>query len=159
MRFAPTAVSIAVIGAVTGAMGLAAGGCLGSMPSSAASGTGGNAAPASGGDDAGVAAPDLASGPDLAPAPMPDLASTDLAGLVDCYGKAVCDPTMEFCIRLYPGSATTPGTPQPPACYQPVDCMGANMNCDCITQDATLSAYCANCVDHMDGTYDCYAQQ
>jgi len=36
--------------------------------------------------------------------------------------------------------------------------MGANMNCDCITQDPVLGGSCVNCVDHMDGTYDCYAQ-
>ena len=152
MRLAPTTFAAVI--------GLAAAGCLGSMPSGSTTGTGGNSSPESGATDAGVAQADLASGPDLAPAPSPpDLMSTDLAGLVNCFGKTVCDPTMEFCIRLNPGSATNPGTPQAPACYQPVDCMGANMNCDCITQDAVLANYCVNCVDHMDGTYDCYAQQ
>ena len=66
---------------------------------------------------------------------------------------------MNFCIRLNPGSAANPGTPARPACYQPVDCMGANMNCDCITQDPVLMQHCTNCVDHADGTFDCYAQQ
>ncbi len=143
---------------VTAAFGLAAG-CLGSMPSSSATGVGGNGTPENGATDAGVAGPDLATGPDLAPPAMPDLMSTDLAGLVNCFGKTVCDPTMDFCIQLYPGSQTTPGTPTPPACYQPVDCMGANMDCDCITQDPVLSTYCVNCVDNMDGTFACYAQQ
>jgi hypothetical protein len=111
--------------------------------------------------DAGVGgAADLASEADLAPHPLPaDLGSTDLAGFVNCYGVAVCDPNTSFCIRLNSGSATNPGTMQMPACYEPVDCMGANMNCDCITQDPVLGGSCVNCVDHMDGTYDCYAQQ
>ena len=137
--------------------------CVGVMPSGS-DGTGGNGG--AGGAtqdstaDAGVGgAPDLAGGADLAPHPLPaDLGSTDLAGLVNCYGAAICDPNTSFCIRLNSGSATNPGTMQTPACYEPVDCMGANMNCDCITQDPVLGGLCVNCVDHMDGTYDCYAQ-
>ena len=146
--------------ALTAALGLAAG-CLGAMPASDSSmGTGGGGATADTTADAGVDAPDLAPVADLAPAPVAaDLRSTDLAGLVDCFDTAVCDPTMEFCIKLHPGSTANPGTAQRPACYQPVDCMGANMNCDCITQDPVLSVYCTNCVDNMNGTYDCYAQQ
>ena len=140
-----------------GALGLGAG-CLGGTPSSTA--IGGNGATQDSTPDAGVAAPDLSVSPDLAPAPAPpDMRSTDLAGLGDCFGVAVCDPTMEFCIRVIPGSPSAPGKPKPAACYQPVDCMGANMNCDCITQDPVLSAVCASCVDHMDGTYDCYSMQ
>lgn len=136
------------------------GGCVGAMPSGS-DGTGGNGAPqGAGGDDAGVGgAPDLGAPADLAQAPPPDLVSVDLTGLVDCFGATVCDPNTTFCIRLNSGSATNPGTAKTPACYEPVDCMGANMNCDCITQDAVLGPNCLNCVDHMDGTYDCYAQQ
>ena len=137
--------------------------CLGSMPSGSAGGGGGGTGGATQDStpDAGVGSvADLATPADLHPRPpLPDLASTDLAGFVDCFGATVCDPTMSFCIRLNTGSATNPGTTQTPACYQPVDCMGANMNCDCITQDPVLAASCVNCVDHMDGTYDCYAQQ
>jgi hypothetical protein len=142
--------SFAVIGLV---------GCLGDMPSGAVGGNG-----ASGHDtpslDAGVGGgePDLAIAPDLA-RPATDLRSTDLAGLVDCFGATVCDPTQSFCMRLHSGSQAAPGTTQSPACYEPADCMGANMNCDCITQDATLSTLCPVCVDNQDGTYDCYAQQ
>jgi hypothetical protein len=144
MRFIPICLA--------SALGLAVG-CLGSMP------TGGNGATGGPTADAGVGGVvDLASPPDLAHQPA-DLRSTDLAGLVDCFEVTVCDPTMNFCIRLNSGSATNPGTVTTPACYQPADCMGANMDCDCITQDPVLSVLCANCVDHMDGTYDCYAQQ
>ena len=133
--------------------------CVGAMPAGG-DGTGGNGATQDSTADAGVGSgADLAPGPDLSPHPLPaDLGSTDLAGFVDCFGAAVCDPTTSFCIRLNSGSAAAPGTTQTPACYQPVDCMGANMNCDCITQDPVLGGSCVNCVDHMDGTYDCYAQ-
>jgi hypothetical protein len=140
-------------------LAVSAAACVGAMPSgSDGTGTGGNGASQDTASDAGVSA-DLAPGADLSPHPLPaDLGSTDLAGLVNCYGMAVCDPTTSFCIVLHSGSATNPGTMQAPACYAPVDCMGANMNCDCITQDPVLGGSCVNCVDHMDGTYDCYAQ-
>ncbi len=152
---------LAVFVAVAGAVGLS--GCLADAPTAAAAAVGGNGA-IPGPADAGVAAvADLATSTaasDLGPRPtVHDLAAADLAGFVDCFGAAVCDPNTSFCIRLSSGSATTPGTTQTPACYEPVDCMGANMNCDCITQDPVLGPLCANCVDHQDGTYDCYAQQ
>jgi len=137
------------------------GGCVGSMPSGS-DGTGGNGGGVQDSTaDAGVeGVADLAPPADLHPRPvLPDLVSSDLAGFVDCFGVAVCDPTTTFCIRLNSGSASNAGTTQTPACYEPVDCMGANMNCDCITQDPVLASSCLNCVDHMDGTYDCYAQQ
>ncbi|MGZ3425261.1 MAG: hypothetical protein ACXVCV_01375 [Polyangia bacterium] len=154
MRLAPVALVLAMIGLAV-AFGLA--GCLGA-PAAPASSTGGNGASQDAPADAAAAA-DLAESPDLAPRPLPpDLGSSDLAGLVDCFGATVCDPTTTFCIRLNTGSAANPGTIKTPACYEPVDCMGANMNCDCITQDPVLAPLCANCVDHMDGTYDCYAQ-
>jgi hypothetical protein len=157
MRLAPVALILAMIGLAV-AFGLA--GCVGASPATS-TGTGGNGGAQDTPADAGVEpAADLAPGDDLAPKPAgPDLRSTDLAGLVDCFGATVCDPTMNFCIRLNSGSAANPGTTQTPACYQPVDCMGANMNCDCITQDPVLAPLCTNCVDHLDGTYDCYAQQ
>ncbi len=142
---------------IAAAVGFAAG-CVGAS-SAPPSSTGGNGSTQDSPADAGVAA-DLAPAVDLGPAlAPPDLVSTDLAGFVNCFGVTVCDPSMDFCIRLNSGSATNPGTIHSPACYQPIDCMGANMNCDCITQDAVLGASCVNCVDHMDGTYDCYAQQ
>jgi hypothetical protein len=143
--------------AIAGAVGFS--GCLGDAPSSAQA-VGGNGATQDN-IDAGVGSVvDLAGGPDLSPHPLPlDLGSTDLAGLVNCFGATVCDPNQSFCIRLHSGSATNPGTTQTPACYEPVDCMGANMNCDCITQDPVLGGSCVNCVDNQDNTYDCYAQQ
>ena len=142
------------------AVAVAAGCGSASPPASATGGNGGNGGTQGSTADAGAGtAVDLADGPDLAPRPLPpDLGSTDLAGVVNCFGATVCDPTSSFCIRLNSGSAANPGTIQTPACYQPVDCMGANMNCDCITQDPVLGGSCVNCVDHMDGTYDCYAQ-
>jgi hypothetical protein len=147
---------------VAAALALAVAGCLGSSPS----GSGDTGATAGGGNDAGVAgAADLAGAPppDLTLHPLPrDLGAIDfagdLAGFVNCFGAAVCDPNTSFCIRLNAGSAANPGTSQSPACYEPVDCMGANMSCDCITQDPVLGPSCVNCVDHMDGTHDCYAQ-
>ncbi|HEX6837022.1 MAG TPA: hypothetical protein VF334_10645 [Polyangia bacterium] len=134
--------------------------CVGAMPSGS-DGTGGNGAPQSAaGDDASVGvAADLGAPADLAQPAPPDLVSADLTGLVNCFGATACDPNTTFCIRLNSGSAANPGTTKTPACYEPIDCMGANMNCDCITQDPVLGPLCANCVDHMDGTYDCYAQQ
>ncbi len=151
-------VALVLVLAFAAAAGVSA--CGGAMPSgSDGTATGGNGAGHATSADAGVAA-DLATPADLTPRPLPaDLGSTDLAGFVNCFGAAVCDPTTMFCIVLHSGSATNPGTAQTPACYEPVDCMGANMNCDCITQDAVLGPSCVNCVDHMDGTYDCYAQQ
>jgi hypothetical protein len=135
-------------------------GCGSPSSSSSTGGNGGGGGTQDSTADAGMSSADLASAPDLAPHPLPaDLGSSDLAGFVDCFGAAVCDPTTSFCIRLNSGTAANPGTTQTPACYEPVDCMGANMNCDCITQDPVLGGVCVNCVDHMDGTYDCYAQQ
>ena len=141
------------------AAALTTAGCVGVEPAASdGSGSGGNGATQDSTPDAGVSA-DLAPPADLTPHPLPaDLGSTDLAGLVSCFGMAVCDPNTSFCIVLHSGSAAVPGTMLPPACYEPVDCMGANMNCDCITQDPVLGGSCVNCVDHMDGTYDCYAQ-
>ena len=92
------------------------------------------------------APPDLGADPaDLAPPRKPvDLASTDLAGYVNCFGVAVCDPTMAFCIKFHTGSQAAPGNVPSgsPACYAPADCNGTNMNCDCITQDAALGGNC-----------------
>jgi hypothetical protein len=155
MRVAPVVLILAMVGLAV-AFGLA--GCLGA-PAAPGPSTGGNGSSQDSTGDAAVgSAADLATSADLSPRPLPDLGSSDLAGLVDCFGATVCDPTSTFCIRLNSGTAANPGTTQTPACYQPVDCMGANMNCDCITQDPVLGGSCVNCVDHMDGTYDCYAQ-
>ncbi|HEX8950684.1 MAG TPA: hypothetical protein VF945_02510, partial [Polyangia bacterium] len=110
------------------------GACVGSMPSGGSGGNGGGGGPTQDTTaDAGVGGgPDLATPADLMPQPLSaDLGSTDLAGFVNCFGAAVCDPASSFCIRFSSGSAATPGTTQTPACYAPVDCMGANMNCDC----------------------------
>ena len=114
----------------------------------------------------------MSAAADLARAPSTDMSlpqaldqgtvgvTGDLAGLVNCYGATVCDPNTSFCIRYYSGSAATPGNiVAGPACFEPADCMGQPMNCNCITQDQNLGGACVNCVDHMDGTYDCYAMQ
>src|SRR4051812_50016806 len=97
-------------------------GCVGVMPSGGdgtGTGTGGGGPTQDSTADAGVGgAPDLATADDLSPHPLPpDLGSSDLAGFVNCFGAAVCDPNTSFCIRLNSGSATNPGTTQTPACY------------------------------------------
>jgi hypothetical protein len=91
-----------------------------------------------------------------------DLASADLTGLTNCFGVAVCDPNSSFCIRYNAGSQATPGAlVGGPACYEPSDTcanQGLNMDCTCIQGDSNLGMACqGSCVDHMDGTYDCYA--
>jgi hypothetical protein len=96
--------------------------------------------------------------------PILDFASTDLAGLVNCLNRAVCDPTMQFCITYNDGSQATPGKTVigSPACYAPdTPCAdnGQNMDCGCIQNDGTLGNGCqGSCVDNGDGTYVCYAQ-
>jgi hypothetical protein len=94
---------------------------------------------------------------------MSDLAALDLAGLTNCYGVAICDPGSSFCIRYFAGSQATPGNAAGgPACYQPSDTcanQGQPMNCSCIQADSNLGPSCqGSCVDHNDGTYDCYAK-
>jgi hypothetical protein len=108
-------------------------------------------------DDAGVPMP-----VDMAGQSIPDLASTDLAGLTNCYGMAVCDPTQMFCIRYYDGSQAAPGKLSfGPACYEPgTPCAdnNQNMDCGCIQNDDNLGPLCqGSCVDNMNGTFDCYA--
>jgi hypothetical protein len=97
---------------------------------------------------------------DLLPPPPPDLAPTDLTGLINCYGKAYCDQASMFCLRFFGGS---PGKPQPekvaPSCYAPNDpCPNGTLDCNCIQQDAVLGPSCAECFDNKDGTFTCYAQ-
>jgi hypothetical protein len=92
-----------------------------------------------------------------------DLASVDLTGLVNCYGVAICDPNLHFCIRYHDGSQGTPGNlTAGPACFDPSDTcanQGQPMNCSCIQADANLGTACqGSCVDNMNGTYDCYAK-
>jgi hypothetical protein len=105
--------------------------------------------------------PDLAQSADLLlPPPPPDLAPSDLTGLIDCYGKAYCDQATMFCLRFFGGS---PGKPQPekvgPSCYAPQDpCPNGTLDCACIQQDAVLGPSCAECFDNKDGTFTCYAQ-
>ncbi len=105
---------------------------------------------------------DLA-GLDLAK-PILDFAATDLAGLVNCYGRAVCDPAMDFCISYNDGSEAAPGVTVfgSPACYTPdTPCAdnGQAMDCGCIQNDAALGLGCqGSCIDNMDGTFVCYAQ-
>lgn len=94
--------------------------------------------------------------------PLIDLAARDLTGLFDCYGVAVCDPTMDFCIKYFNGSQANPGTlTQPPACFMPgATCAsnGQNMDCGCIQNDCVLGPQCqGSCVDNGDGTFSCYA--
>jgi hypothetical protein len=151
---------------------LVAGGSGACLPSMAADGNapppGGHAIAIGGAADEIVAAPDLASSvdggapADLLPRHAPqDLGAADLAGFVNCYGVAVCDPGTMFCIKYHSGSPATPGnlTAGSPACFVPDDCNGNTMDCSCITQDTSLGPNCATCVDNKDGTYDCYAQQ
>jgi hypothetical protein len=112
--------------------------------------------------DAASASTDGASVAD-ASRPLLDLASSDLAGLFNCYGVAVCDPTTDFCIKYYTGSAATPGQlMNSPACFTPSDTcgnQGQNMDCACIQNDANLGVGCkGSCVDNMDGTFTCYAK-
>jgi hypothetical protein len=104
--------------------------------------------------------PDAAPTDDLLPPPPPDLAPSDLTGLIDCYGKAYCDQATMFCLRFIGGS---PGKPQPekvgPSCYAPQDaCPNGTLDCNCIQQDAVLGPACAECFDNKDGTFTCYAQ-
>jgi hypothetical protein len=106
---------------------------------------------------------DLGTLTDLTPPPPPDLAPAglpDLAGLIDCYGKAYCDATTMFCLRFFGG---TPGQPQPekvaPSCYAPNDpCANGTLDCNCIQQDAVLGPSCAECFANPDGTFTCYAK-
>jgi hypothetical protein len=125
-----------------------------------------------GGGSGGTSDMSMTSAGDMARAPSTDMSlpiaqpmdlgsvnfSGDLAGLVNCYGVAVCDPNTSFCIQYHSGSQAAPGNlVAGPACFEPADCMGTTMNCTCIMQDANLGGACPSCVDHMDGTYDCYA--
>lgn len=115
---------------------------------------GGNA----GGDGAASAMPDLAGGGGAL-----DLASLDLAGLTNCFGAAICNPGTSFCLRFHDGSQAQPGNlTGGPACFEPADTcanQGQPMNCSCIQNDANLGVACqGSCVDHGDGTYDCYKQ-
>jgi len=74
------------------AAALTTAGCVGVEPAASdGSGSGGNGATQDSTADAGVSA-DLAPPADLTPHPLPaDLGSTDLAGLVSCFGMAVCE--------------------------------------------------------------------
>jgi hypothetical protein len=117
-----------------------------------------------GGPDSGsILSHDLGAPSDLATSRPPDLSSTDLAGLVDCYGGAICNPRVEFCIRYHSGSMAAPGTvAYGPACYEPATaCKDAmqNMNCGCIQGDSSLGVQCQGaCVNNMNGTFECYAK-
>jgi hypothetical protein len=105
---------------------------------------------------------DLASNVDMAKHPF-DLAATDLAGLVNCYNVAICDPNMDFCIRYDNGSQAAPGKSvfNSPACFTPaMPCADAMqpMDCNCIQNDDALGMNCqGSCVDNGDGTFVCYA--
>ena len=150
---------------------LAASGCVdgpGSPPDGFVGAGGGGGGGASNGGGGGTqASPDLgmpadmtALPPDLMP--PPDLFPADIAGLTNCYGVALCDPQLMFCIKYHDGSQTTPGkTTGGPACYSPsMSCADQqqNMDCGCIQADNALGVACqGSCVDHGDGTYDCYA--
>ena len=105
---------------------------------------------------------DLATTTDMAKHPF-DLAATDLAGLVNCYNVAICDPNMDFCIRYDDGSQAAPGKAvfSSPACFTPGTPCADNMqpmDCNCIQNDDTLGLNCqGSCVDNGDGTFVCYA--
>jgi hypothetical protein len=99
--------------------------------------------------------PDLGDAPDMTPRP-------DLAGLVDCWGKAVCDPTSMICIKYLTGHIGDPGPARAaPSCYAPADgCPNGVFDCSCIQADPTLSMYCqGTCVDNKNGTFTCYEKQ
>ncbi len=143
-------------------------GCLGDSPAQN-NGLGGTMGQTDGGVGVGVggggdasAATDLAmvsSQPDLSP--QVDLFPADIAGLTNCYGVALCDPTVHFCIRFFGGSQTAQGAlAGGPACYQPSDTcanQGQQMDCGCIQADPSLGVNCqGSCVDNMNGSYDCY---
>jgi hypothetical protein len=119
-------------------------------------------APASAHPDFAVAAEDLASPPDMAKRTTFDLASTDLAGLLDCYGVAICNPSMDFCIKYHAGSQAAPGAlVNSPACFSPSDTcanQGQTMGCNCIQADANLGPHCQTCVAGTNGAFDCYGQ-
>jgi hypothetical protein len=139
-------------------------GCPGNKPSGGGGGGGGTQDGSADLSTGAVGDLATASSADLSlPRPQPldsgtMVISGDLAGLVNCYGATVCDPNTSFCIRYHSGSAAAPGNlVAGPACFEPADCMGQPMNCNCITQDANLGSACVNCVDNMDGTYDCFA--
>jgi hypothetical protein len=104
-------------------------------------------------------APSPPGSPDLGTTPAP----RDLGGLTDCFGVAVCDPTMQFCIKFFTGSQSAPGAlSNAPACFVPSDTcsdQGQPMDCNCIQNDPQLGLSCqGSCVDNGDGTYACYAQ-
>src|SRR4051794_10953437 len=87
-------------------------GCLGDIPGDGAvGGAGGKTDQVDGGSssDASMLTGDLAisSQPDLSP--MVDLFPADIAGMTNCFGVALCDPTVHFCIRFFAGSATAQG--------------------------------------------------
>jgi hypothetical protein len=127
------------------------------MPGDLAGGGVDNDGGAGGGGDGGAqATADLAGGGGGI-----DLATLDLAGLTNCYGVAICDPNSSFCLRYNDGSQAAPGNvTSGPACFQPSDTcanQGQPMNCSCIQADANLGTACqGSCVDHGDGTYDCF---
>ncbi len=141
------------------------GGCLGGMPSPDPAGHTDHPPQAAlttmaarGGDPV----PDPGDGADGGTVTAPS-STPDLGGLIDCYGVAACDPNMMFCIKFYPGSQSSPGTPTTaPACYAPdgASCadQGENMDCGCIQNDDILGPSCQTCVDNGDGTYSCFAQ-
>lgn len=142
---------------------LALTGCLGSAPDATDGGTM-HQLTNDGGSDGG--APTSDSG---VPTPVDsgtigniDFSNADLTGLTNCYGATACDPNQAFCIRFYAGSQAAPGSlAGGPACYEPSDTcanQGQNMDCGCIQNDPVLGVACqGSCLDHMDGTYDCYA--
>jgi hypothetical protein len=135
-----------------------AAGCVGDVAPSALDGGDGGAVDLARGD---APRPDLLAPPDLARI-APDLSGADLTGLLDCFGVAVCDPTMQFCIKYYDGSQAAPGNVSAgsPACYEPSDTcanMNQNMDCGCIQNDPILGMYCQGaCVDNGDGTFGCF---
>src|SRR5690348_13818588 len=132
-------------------------GLAGCLPDGPSNPDGGALTSVDGGGDASAIEGDLALGPpDLTP--PPDLFPADIAGMTNCFGVALCDPTQMFCIRFHSGSQGTPGNVSGgPACYSPVDdcaAQGQQMDCGCIQNDATLGTNCqGSCVDHMDGTF------
>jgi len=152
MRLAPASVAVLLVA-----------GCMGSAPDASdaappVDGSGSDDLVTAGNHDGGVPTP-----VDSGPIGNLDFAGADLTGLTNCFGATACDPTTSFCIRYNAGSQAAPGTlAGGPACYEPADTcanQGLNMDCSCIQADNNLGGACqGSCVDHMDGTYDCYAK-
>jgi hypothetical protein len=98
--------------------------------------------------------------PDLAPPVDMARPTPDLTGLLDCAGRAICDPSNQMCIRFLAGSPTAPGAATVlPSCYEPEPCPNGTLDCACIQNDPGLAPRCLGCVAGADGSFSCFASQ